>query len=260
VADPVGDLLLRYARTYGPFSSEEPAVRLGLPVARVELALGRLLDAGKVLEGAFRPGGREREWCAPEVLASVRRRSLAKLRREVEPVPPSALARTITAWQGVVDRRRGLDSVLDAVEKLQGAPLAASLLESDILPALVEGYLPGDIDALASAGEVVWTGVGSLGARDGRLGSKSVATRSPSRPWHRWTAGAARRRGRGHDVRTGAGGRDTVNQNVAPRPGSLETPIWPPCACTRPLPMKRPRPDPHSGLPGTRKNFSKRPA
>jgi ATP-dependent Lhr-like helicase len=169
VADPVGDLLLRYARTHGPFSSGAPAARLGLPLGRVEAALARLLDADKILEGAFRPGGREREWCAPEVLTSLRRRSLAKLRREVEPVPPAALARTIAAWQGVIERRRGLDAVLDAVEKLQGAPLPASLLESDILPARVEGYLPGDIDALASAGEVVWTGVGPLGPRDGRV-------------------------------------------------------------------------------------------
>jgi ATP-dependent Lhr-like helicase len=169
VPDPLGDLILRYARTHGPFAAGEPAARLGLPVGAVERTLARLLDAQKVLEGAFRPGGHEREWCAPEVLASLRRRSLAKLRREVEPVPPAALARTITAWQGVVDRRRGLDAVLDTVEKLQGAPLPASLLESEILPARVEGYLPGDIDALAAAGEVVWTGVGPLGLRDGRV-------------------------------------------------------------------------------------------
>jgi ATP-dependent Lhr-like helicase len=169
VTDAIGDLLLRHARTHGPFTAAEPAARLGLPLGRVESALARLLDADRILEGAFRPGGREREWCAPEVLGQLRRRSLARLRREVEPVPPAALARTITAWQGVVDRRRGLDAVLDVVEKLQGVPLPASLLESEILPARVEGYLPGDIDALASVGEVLWTGVAPLGSRDGRV-------------------------------------------------------------------------------------------
>ena len=44
-----------------------------------------------LLRGEFRPGGAEREWCDPEVLRLLRRRSLARLRREVEPVDPAAL-------------------------------------------------------------------------------------------------------------------------------------------------------------------------
>ena len=51
--------------------------------------------------GEFRPGGAEREYCDPEVLRLLRRRSLAKLRREVEPVDPITLARFLPAWQGV---------------------------------------------------------------------------------------------------------------------------------------------------------------
>jgi ATP-dependent Lhr-like helicase len=65
--------------------------------------------------------------------------------------------------------RRGLDAVLDAVESLQGAPLPASIFEREILAARVEGYLPGDLDTLAAAGEVVWCGVEPLGERDGRI-------------------------------------------------------------------------------------------
>ena len=170
-ADPLGDMVLRYARTHGPFTAAEVVARFGVPSSKVEIALRRLLDDAKLLEGAFRPGGHGREWCAPEVLATLRRRSLAKLRREVEPVSTAALVRTLTAWQGVTAtaRHRGLDGVLDAVEKLQGAPLPASLLETEILPARVQGYVPGDLDALAAAGEVVWAGVGALGARDGRV-------------------------------------------------------------------------------------------
>ena len=110
-----------------------------------------------MVEGEFRPGATGREWCDPDVLQSIRRRSLAKLRHQVEPVEPAVLGRLVTHWQGVVRRRRG-STRLDAVENLQGAPLIASILETEILPARVEGYQPSDLDALTTAGEVVWGG------------------------------------------------------------------------------------------------------
>ena len=171
LADPLGELLLRYARTHGPFAVEAPAARLGLSPAVVQPALHRLAATGKLVEGAFLRGQSDLEWCDPEILRSIRRRSLARLRKEVEPVEPALLARFLTRWQGVLpgERRAGLDALLDAVEKLQGVPLAASALEREILPARVEGYLPGDLDALAAAGEIIWVGVSSLGTRDGRL-------------------------------------------------------------------------------------------
>ena len=103
------------------------------------------------------------------MLQSIRRRSLAKLRRQVEPVEPAVLGRLVTSWQGVVKRRIGMDALLDAIENLQGAPLPASIFESEILAARVEGYNPADLDALTAAGEVVWAGIEPLGERDGRL-------------------------------------------------------------------------------------------
>src|SRR5262249_32781861 len=66
-------------------------------------------------------------------------------------------------------RRTGLDPLLDTIENLQGAPLPASILESDILSARVHGYTPADLDTLAAAGEVVWRGVEPIGDRDGRI-------------------------------------------------------------------------------------------
>ncbi|GEJ58112.1 Lhr family helicase [Anaeromyxobacter diazotrophicus] len=167
--EPLEGLALRYARRHAPFTTGELAARFGLGRGPAEAVLERLAGRGRLLEGAFRPGGREREWCDPEVLRAARRRSLARLREEVEPVEPAALARAVTAWQGVTRPRRGLDAVLDAVEKLQGCPLAASLLETEILPARVEGYLRGDLDRLAAGGEVLWVGLEPLGERDGRV-------------------------------------------------------------------------------------------
>ena len=118
---------------------------------------------GRVVEGGFRPGGVHREWCDVEVLRTIRRKSLARLRKEVEPVEQRVLARLLTRWQGVVQPRRGLDALLDAIENLQGAPLPASLLETEILPARLVGYKPADLDTLIAAGEVMWVGLDPLG-------------------------------------------------------------------------------------------------
>jgi ATP-dependent Lhr-like helicase len=75
----------------------------------------------------------------------------------------------VTSWQGLVRKRTGLDALLDAIENLQGAPLAASIVESEMLSARVDGNVPADLDALLAAGEVVWRGVEPIGERDGRI-------------------------------------------------------------------------------------------
>ncbi len=168
--DAIVDLLRRYARTHGPFTTDEVAVRYAVPKQTVEAVLQRLVGTGRVVEGAFRPGGQQREWCDVEVLRTIRRRSLAKLRKEVEPVEQQTLARLFTHWQGVLTPRRGLDALLDVIETLQGAPLPASLLETEILPARIAGYKPADLDTLIAAGEVTWAGFEPLGERDGRIG------------------------------------------------------------------------------------------
>jgi ATP-dependent Lhr-like helicase len=168
--DAALDLLRRYARTHGPFTVGECTARFGLPTAGVEATLERLVGLGRIVEGGFRPGGVHREWCDVEVLRTIRRKSLARLRKEVEPVEQRVLARLLTRWQGVVQPRRGLDALLDVVENLQGAPLPASVLETEILPARVLGYKPADLDTLIAAGEVTWLGFDAIGERDGRVG------------------------------------------------------------------------------------------
>jgi len=171
VAHPVLELVRRYARTHGPFTLREAAERFALDTAAIEEALRQLAHEGRVLEGGFRPGGLHREWCDAEILRQIRRKSLAKLRREVEPVEQHTLARFLTHWQGLLAPRRGahLDALLDAVESLQGAPLPASLIESSILPARLAEYAPAGLDTLIAAGEVAWAGVEPIGERDGRI-------------------------------------------------------------------------------------------
>ncbi|MCW2862611.1 MAG: box helicase [Actinoallomurus sp.] len=166
VADPLADLLSRYARTHGPFHAAEAASRFGLGVAVVTDGLHRLV--GRVSEGEFTPGERGTEWCDAGVLRLLRRRSLARLRAEVEPSPHDALARFLPAWHGIgVTRLRGIDALVQAIEQLQGAAVPASALESLVLPARVPGYSPAMLDELTASGEVVWAGQGSLPGGDG---------------------------------------------------------------------------------------------
>jgi ATP-dependent helicase Lhr and Lhr-like helicase len=169
VAAPVLELVRRYARTHGPFTLAEVSARFGLDAVQVEHALRDLMLDGRIVEGGFRPAGVHREWCDAEVLRSIRRKSLARLRKEVEPVEQHMLARLFTHWQGVLQPRRGLDALLDTIENLQGAPLPASLVESAILPSRLANYSPADLDTLIAAGEVVWCGFDALGERDGRI-------------------------------------------------------------------------------------------
>ncbi len=167
VRDPVGDLVARFARTHIPFTSLDVAHRLGLGPAVVTQALSRLAGSGRVVEGEFLPGGAGTEWCDAEVLRTLRRRSLATLRKEVEPVPVEALAVFLPAWQQVGGGLRGVAGVRRAVEQLQGAQLAASALESLVLPTRVSGYSPAMLDELCAAGEVLWRGHGALAGSDG---------------------------------------------------------------------------------------------
>jgi ATP-dependent Lhr-like helicase len=169
VRDPAGDLALRYARSHGPFTVREFAARYGLGVGMATALLLQLTAAGKIMEGEFRPGGTEREWIDPDVLRSLRRRSLARLRHEIEPVDAEALGRFLVSWHGIGAGRRGLETLLDAIEQLQGAAVPASVLEREVLPSRVDDYTPAMLDTLMSAGEVVWVGVEPLGERDGRV-------------------------------------------------------------------------------------------
>ncbi|MDQ6743360.1 MAG: DEAD/DEAH box helicase [Candidatus Dormibacteraeota bacterium] len=191
VAQPLESLLRRWARTHVPFLAADAAVRWGLSTERVEAAIRQLVRRGEVLEGSFRQGVAQREYCHPDVLRALRRRSLAALRREVEPVTADVLARFLSAWHGIETevarperagggprltgarsaeaRTQSPDRLLECVFTLQGLALPASVIERDVLRARVPGYRPAQLDELVSMGEVVWVGRGPLGPGDGRV-------------------------------------------------------------------------------------------
>lgn len=172
VADPLGDLVGRYARSHGPFSAQEAASRLGLGVAVVQDTLRRLVADRRVVEGEFRPDRQGAEWCDAEVLRRIRTKSLAALRHEVEPVSPDTLARFLPAWQhvqapGTRGGLRGVDGVLQVIDQLAGVALPASAWETLVLPSRVSDYSTSMLDELTATGEVLWSGGGTLPGNDG---------------------------------------------------------------------------------------------
>jgi ATP-dependent Lhr-like helicase len=200
VGDPLADLVGRHARTHGPFTVADVSARLGLGAAVVRQTLQRLGAQGRVLEGEFRPAGSGAEWCDAEVLRLLRRRSLARLRREVEPVEPAALGRFLLAWQHVDRPRRGprgVDGLLQVIDQLAGYAAPASAWESLILPSRVADYEPALLDELTASGEVTWIGHASLPGSDGwvslHLGEQAPLTMPLPDPDHETSFGELHR-------------------------------------------------------------------
>jgi ATP-dependent Lhr-like helicase len=169
VPRPLEEIVGRYARTHGPFLAADVATRFAAPPERIAGALAALERDERVVVGEFRPEGVSREYCDVDVLRQLRRRSLAALRKEVEPVEQQAFARFLAAWHDIPGGRRGMDALVETLGVLSGAALVASTIESDVLPVRIAGFRPSMLDELCTAGEVVWIGAGALGARDGRV-------------------------------------------------------------------------------------------
>jgi len=169
VESPLLELIGRFARTHAPFITRDVALRFGITSDRVAVVLAQLEAAHRVVRGEFRPFGTEREWCDVEVLRLVRRRSLAKLRKEVEPVDQHTFARFLTEWHGIDAPTHGSEALVEALTSLSGSALVASTLETDVLPLRVRGYRAALLDDLCTSGEVVWVGAGALGGNDGRI-------------------------------------------------------------------------------------------
>ncbi|HEX5308150.1 MAG TPA: DEAD/DEAH box helicase [Solirubrobacteraceae bacterium] len=182
VPDALTRLVERFARTHGPFTSAELHERYGVDPAAVlrELERGGALARGELKPGPARTSGRE--WCDVGVLRSLRRASLAALRKEIEPVQARSLAAFMPAWQGVDRYRRpgavppersqpvaGVERLREVLVPLQGLALPAAAWERDVLPARSGSYSQSWLDALCASGEIVWVGAGALGRSSGRV-------------------------------------------------------------------------------------------
>ena len=183
---PLEQLILRYARTHGPFGVEPLARRFGLRAESLEPLLESLCARGRLVAGELDPRGSGREWCESAVLRRIKRATLERLRAEVAPVPDEVFARFLIDWHGIerpaeVDRgvgtagstrvgRRSGEARLDAVlDRLEGCPLSFAELESSILPVRLPDFEPRWLDERGAEGRLVWVGSRALGERDGRV-------------------------------------------------------------------------------------------
>ncbi|MET0451362.1 MAG: ATP-dependent helicase [Mycobacterium sp.] len=174
VADPLGELLGRYARTHGPITTRDAAARFGLGLRVTADVLGRMAVDGKLIRGEFVDGDSE-QWCDADVLKILRRRSLAALRAQVEPVSTAAYAKFLPAWQQVgAEKSSGIDGLASVIDQLSGVPMPASAVEPLVFGQRVRGYQPAMLDELLAAGEVTWSGAGQIGGNDGWIAFHSA--------------------------------------------------------------------------------------
>jgi len=171
--DPVGNtgaIVRRFARNRGPFQIRHAVERYGYDPETVGRYLEILKEEGLLSSGEYTPGATGREYCDADVLQQVHRATLAKLRREVEPVDGAAYARFLASWLGLGKEAgaaapsRGATvphTLRRALAKLTGIPLPAETWERDVLPARVPGYQPIWLDQLCATGELHWSAVGS---------------------------------------------------------------------------------------------------
>lgn len=170
---PLEQLIRRYARTHGPFPTQQLARRLGLPAAQLDPVLKLLETRGELVHGEIRPFGNEPEWCDAEVMRRLRRRTLARARDEVAPVDGATLGRFLPDWHGIgAESRQARDSrerLLEALLQLEGLTVSWTQLDRVLLPARVPGYRSEDLDMLAATGQIVWVGRGAAGPKDGKI-------------------------------------------------------------------------------------------
>jgi ATP-dependent Lhr-like helicase len=173
---PIDDLVLRWARSHGPFVASTIARRYGLGQSVVDAACESLVRPGTLVSGSFvelesvpgnAAGPDRRQYCHAQVLSLIKRRTLGLLRKGVEPVEQVAYARFLSSWQGVGSGSRGSDALLGVIEQLSGYPMPASAIESVVFPARITNYTPAMLDELTSSGEVYWVGDGAIGESDG---------------------------------------------------------------------------------------------
>ncbi|WP_306525711.1 DEAD/DEAH box helicase [Rothia mucilaginosa] len=111
VAEPLEDLVSRYARTHIPFTAQQAAehfsrltpVGVGvLTPVLLRLQQQRRLSSGEFLPEVLRtPSAVGVEWVDAQVLRTIRARSLAALREEIEPVSAQVYGVFLPSWQNV---------------------------------------------------------------------------------------------------------------------------------------------------------------
>lgn len=146
-------LAVRRAMWAGPVTAAGLATRYGLAERTVANLLDQQAQAGSLVAGHYLPDGTGLEWCPPETLARLHRRSLVRARSQIAAVPPHRWASFVQDRQ--LDAPGDLTRTLTALRDL---PLPVRMWEQAVLPARHQGFHPDDLDAACAGGGFVWWG------------------------------------------------------------------------------------------------------
>ena len=180
VVDAVDQLVLRWARTHGPFEASDIATEFGLGVATADALAKRWVSARRLeahtsgtiaadtadtADTAGATSGSADYYVDAGVLRRLRAATLAKARGSLEPVSPQTYASFLQEWHALgIGEREDLPAV---IEQLAGVALPASAWETVVLPSRIPGYQSTDLDDLMASGEIVVVGAGVGGGAGG---------------------------------------------------------------------------------------------
>jgi ATP-dependent Lhr-like helicase len=151
----------------GPNTANALASQLNLDPAAVFQAFLAMEMQGLLMRGVFdHPAPQSQteapdhdiEWCERRILQRIHRRSVATLRKQIEPANPAVYMRWLLNWQHLAPQTQlsGEEGVLEALHQLEGFEAPAIEWERTLLPARVANYDPRWLDALCLSGAVGW--------------------------------------------------------------------------------------------------------
>lgn len=164
-------ILRRTLSTHGPLSRQSLLGRYPWPTEWLDAALVALVENGEVVTGRITAGATPPEFCDRRNLERIHRRTLAILRREVEPISIEAYADFLARWQHLhpAERLAGPGSLARLLQQLRGLPAPGPVWERDLLSLRLGSFDPGELETLCQRGEVVWAGSGGKDLRRMRL-------------------------------------------------------------------------------------------
>ncbi|MCU1249328.1 MAG: associated domain protein [Edaphobacter sp.] len=148
----------------GPTTANVLAKTLNLDPAFIFQAFLAMEVQGLLMRGVFEypppevNADHEIEWCERRILQRIHRRTVATLRKQIEPVTPAVYMRWLLQWQHLAPQTQlsGEEGVLDALRQLEGFEAPAIEWERTLLPARVANYDSRWLDALCLSGAVGW--------------------------------------------------------------------------------------------------------
>jgi ATP-dependent helicase Lhr and Lhr-like helicase len=162
-------LVQGWLQILGPTTANSLANTLNLDPAAIYQAFLAMEMQGLLMRGAFEyPALREPsakgnpdheiEWCERRILQRIHRRTVATLRKQIEPVTPAIYMRWLLQWQHLAPQTQlsGEEGVFEALRQLEGFEAPAIEWERTLLPARVANYDPRWLDALCLSGAVGW--------------------------------------------------------------------------------------------------------